>query len=253
MAERDNPVEFVADAALDYHRYRTSLPAGTQLQFDDSYRRAHLPLIAPDHPQVIAEDATRGYAMGVHRMIYSAVLPVPADALETSPHFRALAAALRAAPFAAKIAWDIVTARREKLHATVCGTLSVDSPPVISDGVRDALRAHGPFTVELRGLFSGNVNLGRLYFQLYPQARNGINVIHGVQQALGRTPTHLYLVGMYNFNDELTVAETAALQALLAQWQDQPLLRYVCDEIWILGSRDDLVLDSDIAELICLR
>ena len=228
------------------------LPAGAQLQFDDSYRRAHLPLIAPDHPRVIAEDAARGYAMGVHGMIYSAVLPVPADALEASPHFRALDTLMRRAVFAPKIAWDIVTARREKLHATVCGTLSAASPPVIPDGVRDALRAHGPFTVELRGLFSGNVNLGRLYFQLYPQARNGTNAIHGVQQALGRAPTQLYLVGMYNFSDELSVAETAALQALLVQWQDRLLLRYVCEEIWILGSRDDLVLDSHIAERIRL-
>ena len=252
MADINQQVDFVADAALDYHRFRTQLPAGTQLQFDDSYRRAHLPLIAPEHPAVIREDAARGYVMGVHGMIYSAVLPVPADALEQAPAYRGLDAALRAAPFAPKIAWDIVAARREKLHATLCGTLSIDSPPALSGGMRDMLRSHGPFTVELRGLFSGNVNLGRLYFQLYPQARNGSNVIHGVQQALGRAPTQLYLVGLYNFNDELTVEETASLQAILVQWQGRLLLRYVCEEIWILGSRDDLVLDSHIAERIRL-
>ncbi|MGL5737117.1 MAG: hypothetical protein ACRCYS_19830, partial [Beijerinckiaceae bacterium] len=209
-------------------------------------------LIAPDHPNVIARDDARGYIMGRHGMIYSVVLPVPADALEASPEFRALDSALRAAPFAEKINRDLWLKRRDVLHATVCGTLAKDDPPIVSSDTRAALRALGPFTVEARGLFSGNVNIGRLYLPLYPEKRDGANVIHAVQAAFGRSPGNLYLVGLYNFQDELTVAETAALQAILDAWQDRPLLRYVCDEIWILGARDDLVLDREIAERIRL-
>lgn len=249
----DDHVSFVADESLGYARTFTVPAPGECLTFDESYRRAHLPLIAPQHPQVIAEDAARGYRMGRHRIIYSAVLPVPSGVLEKSPAFGMFEAALRTHSFSEKIDWDLLPMRRDVLHATVCGTLSVDAPPAISDDQRRNLRAAGPFAVELRGLFSGNMNLGRLYFPLYPEQRKAQNMVQAVQAALGRPVSGMYLVGMYNFRDELTVAESAALRAFLAAWKDKPLARWVCDEIWILGARDDLVLDREIAEKISLK
>lgn len=249
----DDPVSFVTDEGLGYSRTFTLPAPGERLIFDEAYRRAHLPLIAPQHPHIIAEDAARGYRMGQHRMIYSAVLPVPADVLEKSPAFGMFEAALRRNSFSEKIDWDLLPRRRDVLHATVCGTLSVDAPPAISDDQRRSFRAAGPFAVELRGLFSGNMNVGRLYCPLYPELRKLQNMVHAVQVALGRPASDMYLVGIYNFRDELTVTENAALRALLAAWKNKPLARWVCDEIWILGARDDLVLDHEIAEKISLK
>lgn len=129
------------------------------MTLDESYRLKHLPLVAPLHRRVIASRPGLAYEMGRHGRSLSLVLPVPdVDHL--------LEAELKAAPFAAKISWDIVARRRGKLHATLCGRPIID---------RAALAAIGPITVELRGLFSGNVNHGRLYLRLYPEKRGGEN------------------------------------------------------------------------------
>ena len=253
MSEELQNAVLVDDAGLGNGRTFTPPSAGAPFLFDESYRRAHLPLIAPDHPRVIAEDKLRGYVMGRHRMIYSAVLPVPADFLDRAPAFQALDAALRATIFAKKIDWDLLARRGDALHATVCGSLSQDILPVIADETRQRLSATGPFTVELRGIFSGDMNVGRLYLPLYPERRAGQNMVHAVQAAFGRSLTDMYLVGLYNFRDELTMEESAALRAFLMAWQGKPLLRYRCEDIWILGSRDDLVLERVIAEKISLK
>ena len=87
---------------------------------------AHLPLIAPDHPDVIRSRPGATYRMGRHERIFSLVLPVPPDALEKSVAYRELELALRQSPFGSKIAWDLLARRRAKLHATICGSLSKD-------------------------------------------------------------------------------------------------------------------------------
>ena len=47
-------IQLCDDEALGYVRSRTPLGAGQGLALDEAYRLAHLPLIAPDHPRVIA-------------------------------------------------------------------------------------------------------------------------------------------------------------------------------------------------------
>jgi hypothetical protein len=69
---------------------------------------------------------------------------------------------------------------------------------------------------------------------------------------LGRRETDLYLVGIYNLVDDLDPTEAAALSDLLDRWWDRALLRFEVDALWLLGARDDLVLDGEIAESIPL-
>ncbi len=242
--------EFCAEAELGYARAQTRFDAETALRFDRLYRVAHLPLVNPRHPLVIAEDGP--YRMGVHARVYSLVIPLPDQALRRSANFLALEREIRSASFAAKISWDIVEQRRDKLHATICGSLSVDNPPVIGDAQIAALAAISPFEVEIRGLFSGEINLGRLYLKAYPQKRATRNVFQDIQAALGRKLTDLYPVGLYNFTEELTVPETTALADIIRRWRDVPLLRFKLDRLWLLGSSDDLVLESAIARTIKL-
>ena len=139
--------------------------------------------------------------MGRRDKTVSLVLPVPdVDHL--------IEAELRAQPFADKIAWDIVPRRRGKLHATLCG-----APVVLDEAARQALAGIGPIGVELRGLFSGTVNHGRLYLRVYPEKRDGENPLAHVQRLLGRRETGLYLVGLHNLVDDLDAREAAALAA----------------------------------------
>lgn len=244
---------FCGDAELGYLRSRTIFSAGDGLRLDEPYRLAHLPLVAPDHPGVIARQDGRSYEMGRHPCVFSAVLPIDGAALAASGPFAALDDEMRRAPFARKIAWDILPRRADRLHATLCGTLSTGDAPAIDGAVRDALARIGPFQVELRGLFSGNVNRGRLYLRVYPQARDGANPFQAIQSAFGRQPGDLYLVGFYNLTDDLDTGEATALAALIARWWEVSLLRFEATTLWLLGARDDLVLDAELAELLPLH
>ncbi|RYE34815.1 MAG: hypothetical protein EOP23_03080 [Hyphomicrobiales bacterium] len=241
---------FCEDDGLSYRRSLTDFT--TPLTLDDSYRMAHLPLVAPEHPGVIPRREGKFYEMGRHPAVYSLVLPVEDGALRASPDFLALEAELKAAPFAGKIAWDILPRRQDRLHATVCGTLSLAEPAAISAETREALRTIGPFTVELRGLFSGNVNRGRLYLPVYPEKRAGRNTLQEVQAAFGRAPGDLWLVGLYNFSDDLDATETASLADIVTRWWGKPLLRLTVTELQVMGASDDLVLDAHVETVLPL-
>lgn len=245
-------VTFCDDAVLGYDRSRAAFEPREPLLLDEAYRLAHLPLVAPHHPSVIAGLPGRFYDMGRHPSVFSLVLSVDDAALRASPAFIAMEAELKAAPFAAKIAWDILPKRAERLHATICGSLGTDVPPSIDPAARAALGALGPLAVELRGLFSGNVNRGRLYLRAYPERRGGQNVFHAVQSALGRQQTDLYVVGLYNLTDALSPAEAAALADIIERWWHRPLLRFEARDLWLLGARDDLVLDAELIETLSL-
>lgn len=159
---------------------------------------------------------------------------------------------LRAAPFSDKIAWQLLEQRREKLHATVCGSLSTNKPPNIDEAARGQLASLGPVAVEVRGLFSGNVNRGRLYLRVYPERRRGSNVFHLIQRALNRPPTDLYVVGVYNLIDDLDAHEAAVLSDMIERWWDRAILRFETDHFWLLSATDDLVLDSAVTEVASL-
>ncbi|WP_248309525.1 hypothetical protein [Bosea sp. Tri-44] len=251
MATVTTQAELIGDDELGYLRSRTAFVAGAGMALDDGYRLAHLPLIDPHHPKAIARKDGTHYENGRHPPIYSLVVPT-LDLPEASA-YRELERELRQAPFAAKIAWDLVAQRQAKLHATVCGSLSVGAPPTIDQAARDALSRLGPVEMELRGLFSGNVNRGRLYLRLYPERRDGQNAFHLIQRALGRSTSDLYVVGIWNLNEDLDAAEAVALAAMLDRWWDRPILRFTADQLWLMGASDDLVLDSKIVETISLK
>ena len=243
--------EFCDDTELGYSRSRTRFAEGEPMRLDEAYRIAHLPLLAPDHPRAIHKGG--GYEMGRHQRVFSLVLPVPFESLRAAPAYRELEAELAAQNFASKLAWDLVDRRGAKLHATLCGRLATgETPPGLSPPALRALEQLGPVTVELRGLFSGNVNLGRLYLRAYPERREGANPFQRMQQLLGRPRTDLYLVGLHNLVDDLDADETSALAALIARWWERPILRFSAEFLWLLGSKDDLVLDSSVAQTVRL-
>jgi hypothetical protein len=245
---KQGPV-FCADSELGYQRSRTKFEPGRGLLLDESYRLAHLPLVAPDHPRVIASREGKPYVMGRHPTVFSLGLPVDADALDTSPAFTELEREMRTSPFASKIAWDVLPRRRDKLHATFCNALG-DAAPMIAEAARRELRRLAPMLVELRGLFSGNINVGRLYLRVYPECRDGQNLFRTLQRALGRPETDLYVVGLYNLKDDLDAQEAAAFASLIERWWDRPILRHSVDRLWLMHANDDLVLDGGIAEEI---
>lgn len=245
-------MNFCTDAELGYASQRTRFSSGQALLLDRQYRLAHLPLVAPTHPKVIAAREGTPYHMGRHEAVTSLVLPVPAT-LYDAPAFVDLSRELRAASFAPKIAWDILEARRARLHATLCGSLASGEPlQSLNETMRTALARLGTLRIELRGLFSGSLNLGRLYLKTYPERIGQENALVRIQKALNARVTDLYPVGLFNLVDDLTVAETADLARLIDRWWDRPILRFDVDRLWLLSARDDLVLDARIVETIPL-
>lgn len=249
MTSADGPV-FCGDEELGYLASRTPFKKGEGFAMDEAYRLAHLPLVAPDHPRVVARKAGLPYEMGRHGPVVSLVLPVPWSDLRNSESYRALEAELKQSPFAHKIAWSTVEQRRKKLHATICGSLEASSG--LAADRREALAGLGPLFVELRGLFSGDVNQGRLYLRVYPQKRHGVDALREIQRLMGRRETGLYVVGLYNLVDDLDAGEAAELARLIEAWWDRPILRCRVDRLHLLSSRDDLALDSEILETISL-
>ena len=245
-------VEFCSDDELGYERTRTQITPGAGLVLDEAYRLAHLPLVAPDHPRAIPAREGTTYFMGRHARLFSLVLPVPGGLLCRSPAYHELDQELREAPFGRKIAWGLLEQRQRKLHATICGSLSVDDPPLLEESQRRELARIGPVRVELRGLFSGNVNVGRLYFRVYPERRKGMNVFRHIQRTLGRRETDLYVVGIYNLLDDLDAGEASALRSMIERWWDRPVLSFEADHLWLLGAMDDLVLDGAVEEVVRL-
>ncbi len=252
MPASSSTIVFCPDAELGYERSLTRFEAGEGLALDETYRLAHLPLVAPDHPRFIETREGSSNVMGRHERVFSLVLPVFSDLLNQSPDYRDLDEAMRAAPFADKIAWNLLDRRKHKLHATICGSLSTDTPPVLDAEKRRGLTRLGPIAVELRGLFSGNVNRGRLYLRAYPESRNGENVFRRIQRSLGCRETDLYVVALYNMTDDLDADEAAALAELIESWWDRAILRFEVDHLWLMGASDDLVLDSYVEESVSL-
>jgi hypothetical protein len=243
---------FCSDDELGYVAQRTAFEPGLGLMLDASYRLAHLPLVAPDHPKVIASKVGTTYRMGRHDSVTSLALPVPPTLYESAGYLD-LQRELRAAPFASKIAWHILEARRSRLHATLCGALANgERLQSLTAAQLYRLADLGPLSVELRGFFSGNINLGRLYLKVYPESRDGENVINLIQQAIGARLTTLYLVGLFNLVDDLDPDEARHLAQLINRWWDRPILRYEVDRLWLLSARDDLVLDGEVRETISL-
>jgi hypothetical protein len=244
--------ELCGDDELAYERSRTRFDPEAGMTLDDTYCLAHLPLIDPSHPRTIPSKDGTHYQMGRHPRVFSLVLPIPGEALRQSRAYCELEDQLRGSPFSRKVAWRLLDHRRDKVHATICGSLSTDRPPWIDPAIRRELASSGPVLVEVRGLFSGNVNRGRLYLRVYPERRNGANMFHQIQRVLSRPVTDLYVVGLWNLVDDLDPDEATALSSMIERWWNRPILRFEADSLWLLAASDDLVLDSSVCEILPL-
>lgn len=249
---QNTEISFCDDSQLSYDTFATKFRNDQGLKFDDSYRLAHLPLVAPDHPSIISTKPGTSYSNGVHDVVYSIAIPIPENELLSSGAFKRLLDEIKNTTFAAKLSWDTFDQRKSKLHATIYGSVSTGQAPNLEPGIYQELRSIGPFSVSIRGMFSGNLNIGRLYLKVYPEFRDGKNMCHVVQKALGSPLTDLYVIGLFNFVEELNVSEARDLNRFLSQWQDTEVMQLRLDKLWLLKSRDDLVLDGAIASSIAL-
>jgi hypothetical protein len=242
---------YCTDEELEYVRCRARIDPSQPLRFDDSYRVAHLPLVAPDHPAAIEQLVQFDYRRGRYdKPRFSLVLPVGAAELRSSTSFQALERELRCSGFAAKIAWDLVEQRSEKLHVTLAGGLPEAGLEASVAAVQRFLERHGPLRYRLGGPFCGTKNCGRIYFTSYPEQIEEGDSFALLQQVVSAPRTGLYLLGYYNLLDELTPLEAAELQAFLERWRSAEVAELTASSLLILATHDDLALDSHVVARI---
>lgn len=239
------PVQFCDDSRLNYASSRRVFKPGDRLEFDESYRLTHLPLVAPRHPAALLEVPDQDYRDGTYvKPRYSLVAPVRAEALTASPAFQALERDMRAASFARKIAWDLCERRAPKLHASIINDLSEADTGRCAAAVARVLPRLGPLSFQLGGPFIGNKNTGRIYFPVYPQAVGGEDSFSLIQDAVGAVRTRFYVVGYYHFTDQLDPAETVDLSLMLDRWGPATLAELPVDSFVVHATNDNLALSG---------
>lgn len=238
---------YCTDEELDYARSGARIDPNEPYCFDESYRVAHLPLVAPEHPAVIDRPAQLDYERGRYaRPRFSLVLPVDAADLQRSASFRALESDLRAQMFSRKIAWDMLALRAAKLHVTLAGALPEAGLDACASAASRFLERWGPLSFRLGGPFCGTRNRGRIYFKVYPERLDDADAF-GLLQELVQVPRKaLYLLGYYNLREELSAAEAAELHAFLERRGSAELAELSAASLLLLGTHDDLALDSRV-------
>jgi hypothetical protein len=236
-------LEFCPDEALAYAGSRHVFVPGQPFVLGADYRLAHLPLVVPGHPQAIASVPGRDYLNGRYATARDALcVQLPADALASSPAFRAVEAQMRAAGFGRKIAWDVGARRADVLHATIAGPIDAATATRAAASTAAFLKRHGPVAMRVGGPFVGSRNHGRIYLPIYPQRVAGDDAFGLLQDSCGRPRSRFYAAGMWHLTDGLDASEAAELAQLVDKWGDQEILRVPAARFGILTVNDDLAL-----------
>lgn len=242
---------FCDDATMGYGASRRGFASGETLTFDEAYRLAHLPLVAPGHPDALAGKDGTDYANGRYETPrYSLVVPVDAGELAASEAFRDFEAELRASSFGDRVAWQIGRERASKLHATIVGGLAETDLRRCAAAAAAALAPMGKIALRIGGPFLGRINTGRIYLPVYPSRHDGKDVFALVQQACGVRLTRFYVVGCYHFSIALTAEETAELAGLADRWQRRILAEMPVRSLALQATNDDLALSGRIVATI---
>lgn len=238
-------MNYISDKDLKYDTYRYTFRSAECLKFDENYRLAQLPLVAPDHQLSIHRREGFDYEGGRYEVPrYSLVVPVSVADLQRSPAFAAMIKDMAESSFSTKVAWNICAARAEKLHFTLAAGFSPDELEDVAARSHSAFAQIGSFHVKLRGPYIGNKNTGRIYLPAYPQVIGEDDPLGLLQDAISRPRSKFYAMGYFNLLDELSPDETDELASLIASWANVALAEIRVDELALLETHDDLVLAS---------
>lgn len=225
---------------LRYDESRHRFVPGDGFALGEDYRLAHLPLVAPGHPRAISGVPGKDYVDGRYATPrHALVVHVPAEALDSSPTFRKIDAALKASAVGSKISWATNAKRRAVLHATLAGPF--DEATARGHEVRARAFSTAPIPIRLGGPFIGNRNHGRIYLPVYPKSGNPLA---DLQRAIGARETGFYAVGLWHLTDDLDPAEAAALAAWRDRWENETVLEIEAARFGILATTDDQAIHS---------
>lgn len=232
-----------------YREMRWSPEPGQALVFDEQYRSAQLPLVAPGHPRVLERVPGRDYRFGRYeRARVSLVADLGASFLELEVS-RLLLERLAASSFADKIAFDLIETRAANLHCTIVG----DVQPTVAqrEDVSRVLHTSAALEPVAHGPFVGHFNRGRIYIPVEFVRSRDCAVVDAVSACFGKGRPTFAAVGLVNLRDELLPDEARDLADLIEDMAEMreplPLTRMS----WT-STTDDLTLDMRRLETIRL-
>ncbi|NVI98738.1 hypothetical protein HV824_11485 [Myxococcus sp. AM009] len=257
---------FATDERLAYRR------AGNELQPRPSedhvlsyeYRLMQLPLVRPDHPEVVPFDLKAGYDwLGTYRAPrVSLVGFVDFGAFAQSPQFNRFMNAVAMTAAARKIAWDLVERRKYRHHFTICNGLHERMPAQdIVPFVKQRLEGFPRFRVQVKGGWFWGKKNGRIYFPVYPELTEGpapVDHLTEVQKRLGHSLHPGFYIGCLQlmdhlrFNAELDVHEADELFGVLRSFRETVIVELEVNELSILRTHDDLILKSRVLDRVPL-
>ncbi len=238
------------DMIMAFSSQRKRYDGSHDLRFDRHYRVAQLPLVDSNHPLALNVDSDKNYRYGHREAKQSMIIPIDGDALFESQNLKDFVHRISNTSVGRKICWDMKRIRHEKLHATICGFSSQSALPKLPFETIQGIHA---FSFELRGLFMGNFNTGRIYICLYPECEEDTPITDRITDAIGIPANRLLLCGFLNLKEELTATEAKVLDELCSAASSIVFGSQVCEELIILESTDDLVLNSRIVDRLELR
>jgi len=238
---------FCADADLRYEASRHRFVPGEGFVLSDDYRLAHLPLVDPSHPKIIASVPGKDYARGYYATPrYALAAHVPTETLNASAVYGALDADLRSRAVARKIAWATQERRRDVLHATIAGPVDLQGADAYSRAGNAWLARTGNAAIRLGGPFVGNRNHGRVYLPVYPETRGGTDMYADLQRAIGARASGFYAIGLWHLADDLNADEAASLAAWLERWGGETVAILDDPRLGILTTQDDQALRDPV-------
>ncbi len=239
----------------NHMRYRDQIKlySGKEpLKFDARYRAAQLPLVYPESELAVHTDPDGRYTRGRRDVTYSVVLPIDGESLANSSSMRQLIERLKSADLHQKFNWDMEQRRRGVLHATISGTIPFDPEGKVPEELKVALQQIPTFAFQLKGLFMGSFNTGRVYIQVFPETNGNSVLTDKVCDALGCQHNRLLLCGYLNLTEELTGEEAALLSEICTDMQEVVFDTQTCTSIVVMKSYDDLVLRSGVTHRVAL-
>lgn len=234
---------FCADTDLRYEASRHRFVPGEDFALGEDYRLAHLPLVDPAHPKIIASVPGKDYDRGYYATPRHALaVHVATETLLASAVYRALDADLRGRAAAKKIAWTTQEKRRDVLHATIAGPVDAQGADAYSRAGNAWLARAGNAAIRLGGPFVGNRNHGRIYLPVYPEKRDGLDMYADLQRAVGARESGFYAIGLWHLADDLDAVEAASLAAWLDRWRAETVAILDDPRLGILTTTDDQAL-----------
>lgn len=231
---------FAAPEDFAYDSVRRHFRDGEALTFDERYRYAQLPLVAPEHPLSLHRSPDGAYSNGSYQDARVSVVARVA----VSPSLGEQAALTSFGP---KIDHAMTERRRDRLHVTIAGGL--DRGPA---ELAQALEGTAAFSMRLYGPLVGQFNSGRLYLPAVPTRTARGDAFRDLQRRLGVRVSDFFACGLLHFRDELTPSETIDLERFLQSWRREIVTETRVDELWVMFTHDDLGLDSAFGHRIAL-